>query len=100
MKRQKTGKRRRSSGAEGGGSGDKDARPISKKMRESLALNSRAARPATSGSEEEAPEEVARPQVVPLPGTKLYCYCQCPHDEVRLHHRIRLTCPGVGDDRV
>ena len=85
VKRQKTGKRRRSSGAEGGGSGEKDARPISKKMRESLALNSRAARPATSGSEEDAPEEAARPQVVPLPGTKLYCYCQCPHDEVSPH---------------
>lgn len=95
--RHKTVKRRRSSGGDETSQDEKDSkdsrdskdykdsRPISKKMRESLALNSRARLP-TSGSDEEQEEgleaEVTSTPPVPPVNTKLYCYCQCPHDEV------------------
>jgi hypothetical protein len=85
IKRHKVSKRRRSSVLEGGASQDeKDGRIISKKMRESLALNARARLP-TSGSDEEAEERTERAAAAvgpPLLPTKLYCYCQCPHDDV------------------
>ena len=64
---------------------------VSKKMRESLALN----RPASSSSSEDSDEgqlfmkddDVFRPADVatatdPSVDNKLYCVCQCPHDDV------------------
>merc|ERR1712176_822284 len=84
---------------------EKEGKPLSKKMRESLALNSKT-RKISSASQED-PEAAGRAAVkdaggvgggsrvergafltgVVKPGVnadneKLYCYCQCPHDEV------------------
>ena len=86
VKRTKVSKRRRSSGVgsgEGSGESKEGKGPISKKMRESLALNM-SARVPTSGSEEENGEhqQIQQPLLPALPGPKLFCYCQCPHDEV------------------
>ena len=71
---------------------EKDAKPLSKKMRESLALNQR---PASSdedqcdesyGDEEEEEGEVTTGQTElgakSEESLKLYCYCQCPHDDI------------------
>ena len=84
-KRHKVSKRRRSSTTETGSpeekEKEKDGRPISKKMRESLALNARTRLP-TSGSDEEAEEGTPKRPAVAVATAKLYCYCQCPHDEV------------------
>ena len=84
VKRTKTSKRRRSSGGgEVSGEAKESKGPISKKMRESLALNM-SARVPTSGSEEENVDQgqIQQPILSALPGPKLFCYCQCPHDEV------------------
>merc|ERR1712241_113885 len=95
--RQKKKRRRSSQGA----NKDEDARPLSKKMRESLALNQRA-QSSSSGSDgeddEEDEEDVDENEEEfggfevgkrggPLLGYgeenyKLYCYCQSPHDDV------------------
>ena len=53
------------------------SKPLSKKMRESLALNSSRAR--LSGSEEDHLQTI-RPFTSPH---KTYCFCKAPHDEVR-----------------
>ena len=89
VKRTKVSKRRRSSGVGSGeGSGEsKDGKsgPISKKMRESLALNMSARVRESSGSDEENVEQQQiqqQPLLPAVPGPKLFCYCQCPHDEV------------------
>lgn len=93
-KRTKVSKRRRSSQ---GGEGSGDSRgPISKKMRESLALNM-SSRVPTSGSEEESGQhqqhqQIQQPVVPALAGPKLFCYCQCPHDEVS--EMIGCDAPG------
>jgi len=88
-------KRRRSNQ---GANNEDEARPLSKKMRESLALNQRA-QSSSSGSDrdyddddedddnEELREEFAVGRGGPVPGygevnDKLYCYCQSPHDDV------------------
>jgi len=72
-----------------------DARPLSKKMRESLALNEPASSEDDNGDEDEPyyddDEEENDPGCEESFGgedgknadaDKLYCYCQCPHDEV------------------
>ena len=88
VKKTKVSKRRRSSGVGSGEGGSSEGKggPISKKMRESLALNMSARVALSSGSEEENVEQQQQIQQQPLlpalPGPKLFCYCQCPHDEV------------------
>merc|ERR1712025_459214 len=89
----KVSKKRRRSSA-GTSNEERDgSRQLSKKMRESLALNSRVRHPTGSGSEEggvvcgEDGREHEAHGVIARPGynsenEKLYCYCQCPHDEV------------------
>merc|ERR1719278_1944164 len=94
VKRTKTSKRRRSSGGgEVSGEAKESKGPISKKMRESLALNMSAWVP-TSGSEEENVDQgqIQQPILSALPGPKLFCYCQCPHDEVS--EMIGCDAPG------
>ena len=85
VKRTKVSKRRRSSGV-GSGEGSSEGKgPISKKMRESLALNMSARVVPSSGSEEENldQQQIQQQPLLPaVPGPKLFCYCQCPHDEV------------------
>ena len=87
-----TKKRRRSSAGTSNEERD-SSRQLSKKMRESLALNSRVRHPTGSGSDDggvvsgEEHREHEVQGVVARPGynsenEKLYCYCQCPHDEV------------------
>merc|ERR1719237_554495 len=96
VKRTKVSKRRRSSGVGSGevsGEAKESKGPISKKMRESLALNM-SARVPTSGSEEENVDQgqIQQPILSALPGPKLFCYCQCPHDEVS--EMIGCDAPG------
>ena len=64
---------------------EKDAKPLSKKMRESLALNRR----AVSSEEENYDESYSEAEYDGVQSTgvnqeneKLYCYCQCPHDDI------------------
>lgn len=86
-------KRRRSNQ---GANNEDEARPLSKKMRESLALNQRA-QSSSSGSdrdydddedeEDDNGNEEFREEFEPVAGykgenDKLYCYCQSPHDDV------------------
>lgn len=88
-KQTKSKKRRRSSYDHS--QDEKDARPLSKKMRESLALNQRPA-----SSEEDLNEDSLNDDDDLYGGDnaadggssktadnlKLYCYCQCPHDDI------------------
>jgi len=98
VKKTKVSKRRRSSGVGSGEGGSSEGKggPISKKMRESLALNMSARVALSSGSEEENVEQQQQIQQQPLlpalPGPKLFCYCQCPHDEVS--EMIGCDAPG------
>jgi hypothetical protein len=70
-----------------------DSRPLSKKMRESLALNEPASSEDDNGDEEEPfyddgeddlgyEETFGGEDSKNMDAEKLYCYCQCPHDEV------------------
>ena len=70
-----------------------DARPLSKKMRESLALNQPASSEDENGDdnagydeddddEDAGYEETYGNGSKTVDSEKLYCYCQCPHDEV------------------
>lgn len=66
---------------------EREAKPLSKKMRESLALNQRPASSEEDHFEESNEEtEVGEPGVNALQEStedvKLYCYCQCPHDDI------------------
>merc|ERR1711915_508045 len=87
QKEGKTKKRKRRSST--GQSQDRDAKPLSKKMRESLALNQR---PASSEEDqfEESNEEVEETtnehgesnNPESSENVQLYCFCQCPHDDI------------------
>ena len=73
---EKTSKKRKRSSL---GLSEDHSKPMSKKMRESLALNSSRAR--LSGSEEDHHHlQTIRPFTSPH---KTYCFCKAPHDEVR-----------------
>ena len=64
---------------------EKDAKPLSKKMRESLALNRRAVSSEEENYEEsysETEEDGVQTTGANPENEKLYCYCQCPHDEI------------------
>ena len=68
---------------------EKDAKPLSKKMRESLALNQRPASseedPYGDSCDEEDGINAGGTEVNPAGNSekeKLYCYCQCPHDDI------------------
>jgi len=74
---------------------EKDAKPLSKKMRESLALNQRPASSEEEQYEDESYDDAEDENNQQINVTdnqepidklgeneKLYCYCQCPHDDI------------------
>ena len=67
---------------------EKDAKPLSKKMRESLALNQRPASSDEDQFEDSYDEdnfdgaENSAAAANAADSEKLYCYCQCPHDDI------------------
>jgi len=78
-------KRRRSSTGIGG---DEFSKPMSKKMRESLALNSSGTKILGGNKDKVLDDRIRMPKLGTIPpglGTeneKLYCLCRAPHDEV------------------
>ena len=87
----KSTKRKRSTtSSKGAENADEESRPLSKKMRESLALNQRAHSSSHSGSDRDNEDDEfgdgeAREGGEGAGGgdnDRLYCVCQCPHDEI------------------